>query len=278
VRKDGSEVTVEAGVARLPREGTPRWLVIFRDISERKAAERALVRASKFESLGQLSGGVAHDFNNILAAIMGNAALVRLAGAATEESADALATIEKAAQRGADITARLLAFAQGGFGTFETVDLRRVAREAVALANAGAPSTLSLTLNTGAEPVEVEGDPAHLLQALVNVVLNAREAAGPEGIITVGVQRRGTLADITVSDNGRGIEPEIIDRVFEPFFTTRGPAGTGLGLAIAFRVVHAHHGRIRVTSAPGKGATFLLTFPVAGTRVVPPAAEPTAEG
>jgi two-component system cell cycle sensor histidine kinase/response regulator CckA len=253
-------------------------IVTFLDISERKAAEAAreqleaqLRHAQRLDSIGQLAGGIAHDFNNLLQIIQGN---LELCGS---EPSQPLADIRSAAERAAELTEGLLAFARRQPVTRGNVQLSELI--------AGARRLLKpllgkgVTLEHAANDVvgEVSADRHQIEQALVNLCLNARDAMPDGGNIRIGTERivvdtafsqrhawataRSYLA-LRVRDTGPGIRNDWHTRIFEPFFTTKpAGAGTGLGLSVVYGVMQSHGGAVTVDSAPGEGATFTLYFP-----------------
>ncbi len=234
------------------------------DVTGIARAEAALRQAQKMESLGLLAGGVAHDFNNILTTILGIADLLKRADL-PEEDAERLKVLERAAYRGAEITQRLLAFARGGVERVETFDLRDVLGDIARLAGPSLPKTTELKLELPDQPVRVEGDPTQLHQAILNMVLNARDALQDrDGRIRLALSGGRDAATIEVEDNGPGMDQQTQLRLFEPFFTTKPKgAGTGLGLSIAYGVVQAHGGTISVHSRLGEGTRFAIRLPIA---------------
>jgi two-component system cell cycle sensor histidine kinase/response regulator CckA len=272
----GEPVACEVRLVRLTTGPEPAALLTIRDVTEKRRLEAQLLRAQRIEALGLLAGGVAHEFNNQLAVIMGYAALLAEGekGRLSPRGAVAIEAIDAAARTAADVTRRLLAFARGG-GTSrrEAVSVERIVSQAALLAGTsfGKGVTLRTQVEPGLPPVFGDGD--QLQQVLVNLILNARDAmAGRAGTVTLeaarGAPGRGDGAEgwvrVSVRDEGCGIAPELHDRIFDPFFTTKPVGrGTGLGLAIAFTVVRDHGGKIEVESAPDHGAAFHIHLPAA---------------
>ena len=285
IRPDGDMWWAEASAINLLHDPIIQAIVVnYRDISSRKHLEAEgeklqaqLLQAQKMEAVGRLAGGVAHDFNNVLGAILANTDLaLEELGPDHPVSAD-LIEIRKAAERSADLTRQLLAFARKQTITPRVLDLdqtitgmlkmlRRLLREDV---------TLEWVPGTATWPVRL--DPTQLDQILVNLCINARDAIADVGRITLETANctidegsRGTHLDaapgdyvrIAVVDDGCGMEPEVKARLFEPFFTTKGVGrGSGLGLATVHGIVEQNRGFIDVSSEPGHGTTFRIYLP-----------------
>jgi two-component system cell cycle sensor histidine kinase/response regulator CckA len=246
---------------------------------ERAELERRLLDTQKLESLGVLAGGVAHDFNNLLTAILGNAALARLALDPKERALVHLDRIEQASQTAAALCRQLLVFSGGGHMDSGSVDLSATVGETTALlkVSLGENTHLDLALEPGLPAVHA--DAAQLRQIVLNLVLNAAQAIGDRRG-TINVRTLTQLVDATwlagarvgqdsapgprvcliVADDGPGMEPAVLARIFDPFFTTK-PTGRGLGLASVLGIVRSHGGALHVHSVPGRGTTFTLAFP-----------------
>ncbi len=261
------------------------------DITERKRAEESLRQAQKMESIALLAGGVAHDFNNLLAAILGNASLLR--DEVAEESREKLDSVIQATEKAADLTRQLLAYAGRGRFMIESLDVSRVIREMTELMHTFIPQKVDLTL--ALEPVlpGIEADRGQLQQIVMNLVLNAAEAIGPNqtGAVTVSARTQevsetapvndeitgepvapGKYVCLEVKDTGCGMDYQTRTRIFDPFFTTKF-LGRGLGLAAVAGIVQSHSGAIQLETEPAKGATFRVLLPGGPT---PPA--PTRRG
>ncbi len=260
---EGRLVDVDDVSSLVSYGGRQAVLVLARDVSERKALQRQLVQSQKMESLGAMAGNVAHDFNNLLTTILGFAGLLKRSRSFDSEERENLALIEDAARRAADLTGRLLAFARGGLVRFGPVDLRNVVTDTVRLAEPGMQASLVMTTSLPDAPVMVEGDAGQLQSALLNIVLNARDAMPDGGKLDVTLRSDGVVATLSVADNGPGMDEETRTRIFEPFFTTKPVgSGTGLGMAITYGIIQGHHGDVAVESTRGVGTTFTLTLPV----------------
>ncbi len=253
------------------REKLERWNEeLKREVDARtrelEEAQAQLLETQKLAALGQLGSGVAHEINNPLTGILGNAQLLLDAGQDQPLDRQALARIEALARRCRDITQKLLRFSQQrAEPDFRTLDVNAVVRDALTLAEEqvrAAGLTLALDL---AEPVpRVAGDAGHLAQVFLHLLSNARTAclgrAGGE--IRVATRHEDGEVRIVVRDDGKGIAPEHLPRIFEPFFTTKDQwSNVGLGLSVSYRIVAEHRGRIRVESRPGEGSTFTVCLP-----------------
>ncbi len=241
---------------------------------EHRILEERLHQSEKMEAIGRLAGGVAHDFNNQLAGIMGYAEL--LVDSLRDEGLRVYAgNILKAARQAAGLTRKLLGFARKNSLVKAPVDLHAIIAEMIALLQHTIDKRIDVRLHLDARPSLIHGDPSLLSNALLNLALNARDAM-PQGgclaIATSTVQRDrrtvgldldpGRYLRITVSDTGVGMSAETRRHLFEPFFTTKGPGeGTGLGLASVYATVRSHGGDLVVESAPGQGTTFHLFLP-----------------
>ncbi len=244
--------------------------VHLRDITEEVAREEALRRAERLESLGSFAGGIAHDLNNVLTPITLAAQLLGHSLEGTPE-VETAAMIETAARRGASMVRQVLTFAQGVEQGSERVDMVALLGELGRMVGDTLPATVALELSPPPAGTTVIGDPAQLLQVLTNLVANARDAIGAAtGTITVDarIEQAGAIVGdqlvIDVVDTGHGMPPEVIARVWEPFFTTKPTGkGTGLGLPMVAAIVRAHGGSIEVDSDGATGSRVTIALPVA---------------
>ena len=248
---------------------------VLRDVSERRrveqerlALEERLREAEKLQAIGQLAGGVAHDFNNQLSAIMGFADLIRVHGDADTDVRGYADNILLAARRSADLTRKLLAFARRSQHRNVAVDVHVIIGEVVAMLERTVDKHIRIATDLQAPAAVVLGDPSQLVSALLNLGLNARDAM-PQGgslIFATAVVADPTgerRLEIRASDTGVGMDPETITHAFEPFFTRKEPGrGTGLGLSAVYGTVQSHGGSIDVQSAPGSGSTFRIRLPL----------------
>jgi len=268
VSRTFNAMAADLQAARLHLE---RWNEeLQREVSARteelRAAQAQLVEAQKLAAIGQLGAGVAHEINNPLTGILGNAQLLLEEKPEGHPDRASLAKIESLARRCRDITQSLLRFSQQREEpALEDVDVNRVVKDALVLAEeqvraAGIP--LEVSLATPAP--RVRGDAGHLSQVVLNLVTNARTAClGKAGAaIAISTSRAADGVEIVVRDGGKGILPEHLPRIFEPFFTTKDQwSNVGLGLSISYRIVSEHGGRIHVDSQPGEGSVFTVRLP-----------------
>jgi two-component system, cell cycle sensor histidine kinase and response regulator CckA len=269
--------------------GQPCLLSMTQDITDRKRAEqvklemeRRLLHAQKLESLGILAGGVAHDFNNILAGIMGYAELVKAALPPSEPAQADIEVIMKSVQRAADLTRQMLAYAGQGAFHSEPVNVSRIIEEARKLLEVSVSKKAALQYRLAADLPSVPADPSQIHQVILNLVINASEAlAEQNGEIVISTEeihlsdadcaaipggsglRMGPYVLLQVADTGCGMDNETLARIFDPFFTTKF-TGRGLGLAAVHGIVRGHQGAIQVVSAPGQGTTFQVLLPACG--------------
>lgn len=240
------------------------------DVTRMKALQKQFVLAQKMEAVGQMTGGIAHDFNNVLTIIQGNLYLMEQELGGDHPVATILASTRSAARKGADLTRRLLAFARQDLLEPELVDLNERLESLRPLLERTVDQSVDLVIRGSATPAMVRVDPVQMESAVLNLVINARDAMPGGGVCTIRVDRGGRDGDaagltdrwcrITVSDTGQGFAPEARDRLFEPFFTTK-PEGTGLGLTMVQAFVSGAGGSLAVESEPGSGTTFRLLLP-----------------
>ena len=269
-----------------------------RSAEARRALEIELARASKLKSLGTLAGGVAHDFNNVLAGITGFCEMAQDAAPRGSEQARHLEKLLQAASRGKALVARILALGRGGARTAMVFELEPVVDEVLALLSASLPPGVTIERRIEARDARVRGDPTRVFEAMMNLCTNAMQAMPAGGVMGVELRSErvaaqrvlshsqlapGNYVALTVSDQGSGITAEVMERLFEPFFTTRSAeSGTGLGLAVVHGVVAEFGGAIDVRSTPGRGARFILYFPqcaeAPSLQSVPPPSTPAGAG
>src|SRR5258708_4213490 len=289
LRRDRREIKVELSVTELRRRDGFVFNGFMRDLTDKIAAEERIRQAEKMEAMGQLTGGIAHDFNNILTVITGTIEILADAVKGEPQLAAITRMIDEAASRGADLTQHLLAFARKQPLEPKITDVNKLIID-----------TAKLLQRTLGEHVEIESvfedetcpaivDPNQLATAILNLALNARDAM-PDGgklIIETGSVvldenyarmhsdvRPGRYAMIAVSDTGTGIPANMLDKVFNPFFTSKGPGkGTGLGLSMVYGFVKQSAGHIMIYSEEGHGTTIKMYLPPATSAL--PVAEPT---
>lgn len=224
--------------------------------------EEQLLQRQRLETLGRLTAGVAHDLNNMLGAVKASATFLReLHDKTGPEAAECLADIDRATDRAAEMAAQLLSFARERVAR-EATNLSSVCLDAVRLARRTFERTITVdaTVRPG---IFIDGDASQLYQVVMNLLVNARDAVGHQGQITVTLAGgAGSLAVLTVTDDGHGMDPGTQERIFEPFFTTkREGVGFGVGLATVRDILTGHGGAIEVDSAVGRGSTFRITLP-----------------
>ena len=245
------------------------------EVRDRRRAEERLTEAEKFEVLGRFTGRLAHDFNNILTVILGNAQLALSHRGVEPQDRELLTQIVQASEDATTLIRQLLAFSRREPGRPEAVDLRAWASQALPMAARLLGSEVRVVEALGSEPLWVRIDPTQLQQVLLNLAANSRDAMPGGGEFRVSLSRSGTgagaFAHLCVEDTGAGIAPEVLPRIFEPFFTTKEPRlGTGLGLASVREIVRMAGGQVAVSSQPGHGTTFDIALPAA----LPPAPTP----
>jgi PAS domain S-box-containing protein len=279
LRRDGHEFIVEASLTALRRGDGYTINAFVRDITQRRAAEEQLIQAQKMESVGQLTGGIAHDFNNMLTVITGTIEILADGVKDVPHLAKVTQLISEAADRGAQLTASLLAFARKQPLQPAEIDVNEFICEAVRLLSQtlGKQIQIETALSGVAWPAFV--DSSQLTSALVNLAINARDAMPLGGKLTFatsnvtlgvpeavasGVERAGDYVAIEVRDTGIGIPQSHLDRIFDPFFSTKEVGqGTGLGLSMVFGFVKQSGGSVEVRSAEGCGTTFRIYLPKA---------------
>jgi nitrogen-specific signal transduction histidine kinase/CheY-like chemotaxis protein len=263
-------------------------VLVFRDISEARATERErrtmeerLQQAAKLESLGVLAGGIAHDFNNLLVGILGNASLSLETLPEDSEVRPMLDQVVTAAQRAADLTRQMLAYAGKGKFYVEKVRMGELVRDTLPLIQSSIPRSVRLEVEIHDDCL-VEADATQLQQIIMNLVINAGEAcSGRSGLVRVATSdlqidqgampgvfgatsiEPGAYVCLEVRDNGTGMDQETLGKIFDPFFTTKF-TGRGLGLAATLGIVRGHGGVLQVESKPGEGSRFRVLLPATG--------------
>ena len=235
------------------------------DVTERRAMEGQLRQAQKMEAVGQLTGGIAHDFNNILGAMLGNLTLIEPAVRSDADLHERWRRAMGAADRAARQVERLLAFSRRQRLAPEIVDVNALVSGMLDLLESSLGHGVDLTTELAPELPVVRVDPGQLENTLINLVINARDAMQGEGRISITTAYPGADAvEITVADTGCGIPPDLLDRVCEPFFTTKPSGkGSGLGLSMVYGFVRQSGGELRIESEPGRGTRVHITLPVA---------------
>ncbi len=281
LRADGQVRDAEISLARVDLGDRPHALVLVRDITERKGLEEQLRQSQKMEAIGQLAGGVAHDFNNILTAVLGNVELVR--GELQAHYPDAVHLLEgmhqiqQSAERAATLTRQLLAFSRRQVVRPEVLNLNTTLRDLEKLLGRLLTEDIALEQSLALDLHCVRADAGQITQVIINLCVNARDAMPHGGTLTLRTSntfldeayvtaqpeaRLGAHVVLTVSDTGCGINAVTLPHIFEPFFTTKPVGqGTGLGLATVYGIVKQSGGHVTVYSEPGRGTTFRIYLP-----------------
>lgn len=258
-------------------------LVINTDITEKKKLETQFFRSQRLENIGMLSSGIAHDLNNVLAPIMMAVPMLR-ERVADPELDRFLDTLEKSAQRGAELVGQILSFARGAESTSKLLHLRHLIGDVENIIRETFPKTVRFEKRIDRELWPIRGNTTQIHQVLLNLCVNARDAMPDGGVLTISADNgrieeaqarlhpestAGRCVVVTVGDTGTGIPPAILGSIFDPFFTTKGPGkGTGLGLATVSGILKNHHGFVEVQSEEGKGTRFNLYLPAADATAV----------
>jgi two-component system, cell cycle sensor histidine kinase and response regulator CckA len=271
-----TDAFADVTVVRLPWSEGVLLEFILRDITDRKRLEAQVLRLQRIELLGQLAGGVVHDVNNLLMAVIGNAEALEDSDAPGVR--ERVTVIRSGAERGAALLRRILMFARGGDQAVTTVEIEPVLKETAAIASKLIGEHILLDVETAPDLPAILGDSDQLHQVVMNLCVNARDAMPGGGRLLLSTKlvslneaqaraigpdaSEGDFVTISVRDTGTGIPPEIRDRLFDPFFTTKPrETATGLGLATVLRVMKRHHGFVGFETEMGGGTCFTCYFP-----------------
>jgi PAS domain S-box-containing protein len=273
LRADGTPFDVEVMLSRFELGGKACLIATVRDIGERKRAQQEMLKSQRLESIGTLAGGIAHDFNNLLQGVFGYLSMARIAHDQREKSLAMLEQAEKALHQAVGLTSQLLTFAKGGKPLKRVIPVRPVIEDAVKFALSGSRVACELSLPDDLRLVDA--DAGQIGQVIQNIVMNAEQAMPLGGRIELSARNvsaasvpglpavlTGDLVEIAIRDEGTGIPPEHLARIFDPYFTTK-EKGSGLGLATSHSIVTSHGGALRVTSELGRGSTFTIHLPAA---------------
>ncbi|MEX0808372.1 MAG: PAS domain S-box protein [Dongiaceae bacterium] len=279
-RKDGTTFPMDLSVGEAKQEGTPIYVGMIHDLTERKRVEQQLVQAQKMEAVGHLSGGIAHDFNNLLTVISGNTEFLIEALAPRPDLREMAESIMAAGKRGAELTQRLLAFSRRQMLKPEEIDCNALIREAQGLLQRTLRADIEIRMSLHQTLSAAYADANQLESAILNLALNAQDAMPDGGLLTITSDnmrldddyhdqhlevRPGDYVLIAVSDTGEGMHAEVLSHVFEPFFTTKEVGkGSGLGLSMVYGFVKQSNGHVAIYSEPGLGTTVRIYLP-AGT-------------
>ena len=288
VLRDGVAVGLANNTVLIARDGTKRSIddsgapikdckgnimgvvLVFRDITEKRRAERELLKADKLESLGVLSGGIAHDFNNILTSILGNISIAKMFAKPGDKIFERLEEAENDCMRARVLTQKILTFSRGGAPIMKTAFISELLRDSASFALSGSNVRCEFSIPDDLWRIEV--DEGQIAQAISNLIINASQAMPGGGVINLLAENivvderqgiplnNGGYVKISVTDHGIGIPKEHFQQIFDPYYTTKR-GGSGLGLAIAYSIVKRHNGYIDVKSIPGKETTFSIYLP-----------------
>ncbi len=286
-RKDGSVIEVEVDEHPISFDGRPAMLSVISDVTSRRDLEERLRQAQKMEAVGQLAGGIAHDLNNVLTAVMAHVDLAVTTLPPESVSVTDLTQAQAAAHRGADMIRKLLGFSRRERLVLKPLDLGALTRELAATITRMLPSNIEVVVTLGDDLPLVAADAGAVQQIVLNLATNARDAMNAGGtldidvtstaldeisVTTLGVGAPGRYVVLSVTDTGEGMHAETLARVFEPYFSTKAEGhGSGLGMAMVYGLINQHMGYVRVDSQPGIGTAVTLYFPV----TLEPAALPT---
>jgi PAS domain S-box-containing protein len=278
-RKDGTDIPLEIGLNPIQTAGGILVLCMVVDITTRRMAETQLRQAQKMEAMGTLAGGIAHDFNNLLHGIVGHAELLQRDTRDRPELQADLGQIVKMAERGRQLVDRILTFSRHKEVARTPTPLERPMREAIELLRVSLPRDIEIRAMLDPATPMVRCDETQIHQVTVNLATNAAHAMGAGGVLQIRLEP-GPHARLTVVDSGAGMSPEVLERVLEPFFTTKPPGkGTGLGLSLIHGIVQSLSGALDIASEPGFGTRVDVILPAATGAASPEAAtaaEPSA--
>jgi len=267
--KRGNIITLHVNTAPLLEKGEAVGTVsVGRDVTEEKEKERELIRMDKLESLGVLAGGIAHDFNNLLMGIMGNISLAKMS--ADDEIKEMLSDAEKASRKASRLTEQLLTFSKGGEPIKEKTSIKDLVRESAEFVLHG--SNVKCSYNFPEDLWEIEADKGQMSQVINNIVLNADQSMPEGGNVLIEASNvvigddstlplsKGKYIEISIEDEGVGIPEEHLDKIFDPYFSTK-LKGHGLGMATVYSIIQKHEGHVKVESELGEGTTFSIYLP-----------------
>lgn len=273
---DSPVIEIALSPLRDPQGASVGVVLVFRDVTERRRLLEEQIKTSKLESIGLLAGGIAHDFNNLLTTITGNISLAAMEPGVPRQARDFLRDAESAGGRARDLTQQLLTFAKGGAPLRKTTLLNKVIRDSARFATHGSNVCCNCLLPADLWPVDA--DAGQISQVIHNLVINATQAMPGGGVVTISGENLsletqdsgkcvpGRYVKISVEDRGTGITPAHLQKIFDPYFSTK-QRGSGLGLATAYSIVKRHEGIITVESEPGRGARFDILLPASSKPV-----------
>jgi PAS domain S-box-containing protein len=278
-RKDGALFTEEATISpvRSADGEIVNFVAVKRDITQEIQLRKQLIQAQKLESIGTLAGGIAHDFNNLLQVVLGYSEMLLMDEDRNDRGSQELKAIRHAAKRGAELVRQILTFSRKTETNPRPLNLNQQVHEAQKLLNRTIPKMIEVDLRLPEGLKAVNADPGQIEQILLNLSVNARDAMPDGGRLTIATHNvtldeeycqahldvnPGEYVMLEVSDTGHGMKRDVVDHIFEPFYTTKGLGeGTGLGLAMVYGIVTGHGGHITCESEPGRGASFKIYLP-----------------
>ena len=280
VTKTGQRIPVLVSTSDMKNiSGQPLGSVLVaKDMTDLKQVENQLRQSQKLQAIGNLAGGIAHEFNNLLGTMMGYIEMILSQQFDTEKIKDYLGTVYREGEKAAELISQILTFSRAEEFKKSAANISKLILETLQLIRTTKPDSITIDQDVEIDLPPVLANANHIQQMIMNLYLNAVDAIGikagkigvslkivkglPETLSTTESVGRNYI-NIRITDNGSGVKPEIIDSIFEPFFTTKGTGeGTGLGLAVVHGIVKEHHGEIQVESRPGKGSTFSVFLPV----------------
>ncbi|MCP4254224.1 MAG: PAS domain S-box protein [Candidatus Scalindua sp.] len=279
ITKEGVEIPIEMSLTAQKIEND-RYLftAIIRDLTERKKMEEVLLQSEKLKSIGTITAGVSHEFNNILAIISGSVQIMEMQYSDNKQLGERLQTVGQAAKDGEKIINRMLKFAKTEKITeeLEPVDIRELIEQSIEFSmprwrNMAQPNGIDYRIDTDAvkEVAAVLCNSTEIREVFINIINNALDAMPDGGRISFSTWNTPDKVYVAVSDTGCGMPEDIMKYIFDPFFTTKLAVGTGLGMSVAYGILSRHSGKINVESEVGKGSTFTLELPATGDLVIP---------
>lgn len=287
-KKDGTLYTEEVSISpvRAPDGTITNYVAVKRDITEELARDEQMKQAQKMEAVGQLAGGIAHDFNNILQAILGFSELLQLSMSdSTEQQKTNVTEIQNAAKHAADLTRQLLVFSRKQPVSFAPNDLNSIVKNIQSFIESIIGESIRLQSHIQPKPLPIHGDARQLERAILNIVINARDAMPQGGTLTLETSHAtfskeyadanpkihaGEFACLRIADSGVGMTQKVVEHIFEPFFSTKAPGkGTGLGLAAFYGIIQEHKGWVNVYSEPDQGTVFKIYLPLRNSSPMP---------